>query len=118
MRFPLGGQSKNFDSKKSRAEIVNLIPEADQKGDYKAVRRTEGLTLFASLPTQPVRSVPLVNDGFIYAVGGAVLYRVNSSGAFETLGSVGGSGSPDGPRVAAGRWPPGSCVPGPSHGRR
>lgn len=92
MKFSLGGQSKDFDSKKSRAQIINIIPEGDNKGDYKTLRRTEGLTLFATLTTGPVRSNLLVNDGFIYAVGGTVLYRVNSAGVIASLGTVGGSG--------------------------
>ena len=92
MKFSLGGQSKDFDSKKSRAQIINLIPEGDNKGDYKSLRRTEGLTLFSTLATGPVRSNLLVNDGFIYAVGGSKLYRVSSTGAASSLGSVGGSG--------------------------
>ena len=92
MKFPLGGQSKNFNSKKSRAEIINLIAEADKGGDYKAVRKAEGLTEFAVLGLQPVRSDPLVNAGFMYVVGGSTLYRVNLAGTVETLGVVGGSG--------------------------
>ncbi len=67
-RLPLGGSSKDFDSKKSRSEVVNLIPEGDKGGDYRTVRRADGLTSFATLPTKPVRSDPLVNAGYAYVV--------------------------------------------------
>ncbi len=92
MRIPLGGVEKNFDSKKSRAEIINLIPEGDKQGDYRAVRKVEGLTRFATLDTGPVRSDLLVNSGFVYVVSGSFLYRVNTLGTVTSLGSVGGSG--------------------------
>jgi hypothetical protein len=90
--FPLGGQGKDYDSKKSRGIAVNLIPEGNKDGSYRSVRRTEGLTLFATLTDGPVRSDPLVNAGYAYIVSGASLFRVNSSGAVENLGAVNGSG--------------------------
>lgn len=92
MKFLLGGTSKDYNSKKSISDVVNLIPEADKSGAYRTIRKAEGLTLFATLPTAPVRSVPLVNAGFAYVVSGTVLYRVNSSGIVEALGDVGGFG--------------------------
>ena len=91
MKFSLGGLQANYDSVKSRAEIVNLYAEVDKTG-YKTVRKCEGLTLFATLPLGPVRSEPLVNSGFIYVVSGSTLYRADGSGTVETLGLVNGSG--------------------------
>ena len=91
MKFSLGGTQANYDSVKSRAEIVNLYPEGDKSG-YKSVRKCEGLTLFATLPLGPVRSEPLVNSGYVYVVSGSTLYRANSIGTVETLGVVSGSG--------------------------
>lgn len=91
MKFSLGGQSKDYNSKKARGKIINLIPEGD-KGEYKTVKKAEGLTLFATLGLQPVRSDPLINGGFLYAVGGANLYRVTEAGVVTSLGAVGGTG--------------------------
>mgnify|MGYP003667061567 CR=1 FL=1 len=91
MKFSLGGQSKDYNSKKARGKVINLIPEGD-KGEYKTVKKAEGLTLFATLGLQPVRSDPLINGGFLYAVGGANLYRVTEAGAVTSLGTVGGTG--------------------------
>ena len=56
--FPLGGTSEDYDSKKSRTQVINLIPEGDKK-EYRTVRRVDGLTLFATLTDGPVRSDPL-----------------------------------------------------------
>ena len=91
MKFSLGGQSKDYNSKKARGKVINLIPEGD-KGEYKTVKKAEGLTLFATLGLQPVRSDPLINGGFLYAVGGANLYRVTEAGVVTSLGTVGGTG--------------------------
>jgi hypothetical protein len=92
MKLSLGGVSANYDSKKSRAELINLIAEGDKDGNYKCVRKCEGLTLFAALATGPVRSEPLINSGYAYVVSGAVLYRVDANGTPATLGTVNGSG--------------------------
>jgi len=91
LKFSLGGVQANYDSVKSRAEVVNLYPEGDKSG-YKTLRKCEGLTLFATLPLGPVRSEPFVNSGFVYVVSGSTLYRVDENGAVETLGVVNGSG--------------------------
>ena len=88
--FPLGGESSDFDSKKSRGEIINLIPEGNEK--YRSVRRTEGLTLFATLALGPVRSNILVNNSFAYVVSGSTLYRVTTAGVVTTIGAVNGTG--------------------------
>ncbi|MCK4726156.1 MAG: hypothetical protein KAT29_10145, partial [Anaerolineales bacterium] len=90
--FPLGGQNKEYDSKKSRGQVVNLIPEGDGDGSFRSVNRTEGLTLFATLPLGPVRSDPLVNAGLIYVVSGSALYRVDADGIATNLGTVHGIG--------------------------
>lgn len=91
-KFPLGGTSRDYNSKKSVSTVVNLIPEKDKSGAYRVIRKAEGLTLLATLPTLPVRSDPLVNAGFVYLVSGDILYRIDSDGAFTSLGTVGGSG--------------------------
>jgi hypothetical protein len=90
--FPLGGYNKEYDSKKSRGEVVNLIPEGSKDGSFRSVNRSEGLTLFATLPLGPVRSNLLINAGLLYVVSGSDLYRVTIAGVVTNLGSVGGSG--------------------------
>ena len=92
MKFSLGGISANYDSVKSRAEIINLRAEGDKETGYKTVKKCEGLTEWVELPTSPVRSDPLVNSGYVYVVSGSTLYRVNAAGTIETLGVVNGSG--------------------------
>jgi hypothetical protein len=91
LKFELGGVQANYDSVKSRAEVVNLYPEGDKSG-YKTLRKCEGLTLFATLPLGPVRSEPLVNSGYVYVVSGSTLYRADENGVVETLGVVNGTG--------------------------
>ncbi len=90
--FPLGGKSKNYNSKKSREQAVNMIIQTNQDGSFSSVDRAEGLSIFASGMEPPVRSNLLVNNNFIYVVSGAILYRINTSGAITSIGSVGGDG--------------------------
>ncbi len=90
-RFRLSGKESDYDSKKNRGRAINIINEGDGK-EFVSARRTDGLTLFATLPSGPVRSDLLVNNGFIYVVSGVTLYRVNDIGNVETLGDVGGIG--------------------------
>lgn len=92
MKFPLGGINADFDSKASRAKVVNFIPEADNKGNYRTVRKAHGLKDFSSWTGDPVRSDLLVNSGFIYFVAGLLLYRCTKGGVSTSLGSVGGIG--------------------------
>jgi hypothetical protein len=90
--FPLGGQGKDYDSKKSRGNVLNLYPEGSKDGYYRSVRRAEGLSSFAEIGADPVRSDLLVNAGFIYLVAGDSLYRVNNVATVTSLGAVGGTG--------------------------
>ena len=92
MDFSLGGQSKNFDSKKSRSEVINLYAEMDVKGNFKTAKKVEGLTDFATLASGAPRSNILINDGFAYVVAGSVLYRVTLAGVVTSLGAVDGVG--------------------------
>lgn len=91
-RFPLGGVERNYDSKKARSSVVNLIPEANKDGTYRAVRRTEGLTSFSDLPDGPCRSNPLVNSGLVYVVAGTSLISIDTNGTATNRGTVGGTG--------------------------
>ncbi len=91
-KIPLGGSDRNFDSKKSRQKLINLIPRASNNGTYREVNRADGLTLFADLTDGPVRSNLLVNDSLLYMVSGDSLFRVDVNGVVEDLGVVGGSG--------------------------
>jgi len=84
--------SSDYDSKKNRGQIVNLIAEGDQKTGYRSVRRCEGLSLFSNLTAGIPRSNLLVNDNYIYFVAGSSLCRVNYLGTEEILGTINGSG--------------------------
>ena len=89
--LPLGNSESDYDSKKSRGRLINMIPEGDKKG-YKSVRSAEGLTLFTTGMEAPMRSNLLVNGGYIYLVSGTKFYRIDSTGASTALGTVNGSG--------------------------
>ncbi len=91
--MPLGGDDKNFNSKKSREGVLNLLAEGTPDGTYKTVKDTPGLTVFADESTSgAVRSNMFVNSGFMYVIIGPDLFRVDQFGATTNLGVVGGSG--------------------------
>lgn len=90
--FPLGGTGKNFDSKRSRETLVNLLAEGTNEGAYRSVRRVEGLTEYINVPAGAIRSNMLPNANFVYFVAGSRLYRVSTDLAIEDLGIIGGAG--------------------------
>lgn len=90
--IPLGGSDRDYNAIKSRADVLNLLPEADKSGTYRAVKDVPGLTLFSTLTSGAGRSNLFVNSGFMYAIAGTDLIRANEFGTVTVLGSVGGSG--------------------------
>lgn len=91
-KIPLGGSERNYDSKKSRERVVNMMAESNADGSFRVIRRTEGLTQFVAFDRNPVRSNSLINGGYIYAVAGSHLYRTDKFAASSDLGEVGGVG--------------------------
>lgn len=92
-RIPLGGNDEAFDSKKSRADVINVLAEANQDGTYRTVKDGPGLTTVADeSPSGATRSNLFVNADFLYCVIGDRLFRFNEFFASEDLGEVGGSG--------------------------
>jgi hypothetical protein len=75
------------------SKLVNCYAEqgsGDQR-DLFAVMLIPGLTEFDELATYPVRGVHRMGDT-LYAVSGARLYSIDSSGTATDLGAIGGSG--------------------------
>jgi hypothetical protein len=89
--IPLGGSGANFDSKKSRGMIINMIAEADQNQNYSTVKRCDGLTNFATA-LGAARSNILVNGDHAYFISGTHAYRVTEGGLSQDLGIINGSG--------------------------
>ena len=94
MQIPLAVKSGDYNSVKSRGQLINMIAETNKAQDYLAVRRCEGLALYGTSPNgYPCRSNFLKNGDYIYYVAGTVLYRFDPpSGAPTSVGTVGGSG--------------------------
>lgn len=101
MRFPgfIGPsytlQSVNVDCQR----CVNLFPELNALGTGKerevaALVPTPGLTLLLTLATSPVRGLWRASNGTLFAVGGAVLYKVSSSWVATSVGTLSTSSGP------------------------
>ena len=90
--IPLGGSDRDYNAIRSRIGAINLLPEADATGQYRTVKDVQGLVTFAELISGAGRSNLFVNSGFMYAVAGADLVRMDEFGNVQILGVVGGSG--------------------------
>ena len=90
-RLPLGGTGANFDSKKTRGELINMIAESDKDKTYKTIKQCDGLASYATA-SDAIRSNILTNGGYAYFLSGANVYRMDNSQTVYDLGVVGGSG--------------------------
>lgn len=82
---------RDYDSDRSRAELVNLFPEQNNNGSFRSVRRCEGLTLFVKLDTSPVRSNFIILGSLLYVVSGSRFYSISKTKVATNLGEVGGT---------------------------
>jgi len=89
VNVPLGGASFEYNSRKSRATIINGYIEANKQGNFTRIRRYPGLDPIAQVGDGPIRGM-LSTDKFLYVVSGGKLYRLGSSLVVEELGAVGG----------------------------
>lgn len=93
IELPLGGEDANYNSRKSRQALLNLLAEASADGTYRTVKDTPGLTEVADLSASgAIRSNLFVNSGFMYVVAGGALYRLDQFLTPTLLGTVNGSG--------------------------
>lgn len=90
--LPLGGSSKNYDSKLGRGNAINLIPEMNLDGTFKRVVSNEGLLAWQTAGDGPIRSNLWLNSGYVYFVSGDALMRVDANKSVSDLGDVFGSG--------------------------
>lgn len=91
MDIPIGIQAADYDSVRSKGNLVNMLAEVNKDGSYLAVRRCYGLKEIHSIGTSPIRSNILVNSGYMYFVMGANFYRADES-SYDLLGVVNGIG--------------------------
>ena len=74
-RIQLGGQSRDFDSRYSRQEVINCYLDTDNDGSFKRLARTPGFTDFITLGNGPIRGMHVAAD-VLYVVSGSGFYRV------------------------------------------
>jgi hypothetical protein len=94
MKTPILGQAyvaRSVNAADNR--MVNLFPEAIPNEGKEAgfLNRAPGLSLLTTVGTGPVRGLWSF-EGFMYAVSGNTLYKINSSYTATALGTVVGTG--------------------------
>jgi len=72
--IPLGGASKDYDSRQSREEAINCYIETDG-GNFRSLKRVPLFKDFITLGSGPIRGMH-VAAGVLYVVSGPTLYRV------------------------------------------
>jgi hypothetical protein len=92
MDIPLGINAANYNSVRSKGNLVNMLAEINKDGSYVAVKRTDGLTLQFTSGDFPMRSNIHNNGGYMYFLNGSDLYRSLDGTSATSLGAVGGIG--------------------------
>jgi len=96
-RIRLGGQSKDFDSRQSREDVINAYIETDDTGQFQRLINTPGFVDFITLGSGPIRGLHVAAD-VLYVVSGGEFYRlsVNPVGSVqaEIKGTVAGFSGP------------------------
>lgn len=90
-QIPLFGDSlKSITPNLTGQRRVNCYYDIRSDGDKNAVavKATPGLTLFAALPTSPVRGF-VEAAGYLYVVAGNVCYQVSQNGGWMELFTFG-----------------------------
>ena len=89
--IPIPGKDKDYDSRKSRAQLINLMVDVNQDGSFKAITKREGV--FASDTTSGGDSLTsnFSTDGHgdTYVSGTTNLYFVNGDGTLTSKGAHG-----------------------------
>jgi hypothetical protein len=94
MKTPILGQAyvaRSVNAADNR--MVNLFPEAIPNEGKEAgfLNRAPGLSLLTTVGTGPVRGLWSF-EGFMYAVSGNTLYKINSAYVATALGTIAGTG--------------------------
>lgn len=94
--FPIVGGAYSDDTRPwSVQDTVNYIPEPAERGGTRSgglLRGVPGMALFsASMPAEPVRGLHNA-EGVLLAVVGTTLYRIDTEGQAQAIGTVPGVG--------------------------
>lgn len=89
-RIPLGGVSRDYNSRKGRPRSLNGYIETNKDRTFIRHRRAPGLTNPIAVGLGPIRAMYRLKD-WVYVVSRDKLYRYNATGTVQELGVVGGS---------------------------
>lgn len=86
--IPVGGFTKNYDSRRGRGDLINAQVEFNGQGDFFRIRKSAGLKEFRDIGSGPIRGMFRVK-GTVFVASGSKLFAVTLSGSTE-LGDIGG----------------------------
>lgn len=91
-QIAFGGNSSDLNSRRMRSEIINGYFQTDKKGEFKRIRRAQGLKPYVQVGEGPIRGMLAVR-GELFIVSGTELYTVDQFREATFLGDVGGAGN-------------------------
>lgn len=89
--IPLPGKDKDYDSRKSRAQLINLMVQTNQDGSFRSIIKREG-TVTVNTTTQSdniISNLYIGSDLSTYFVGRTNFYRIVLGGVLVDLGAHG-----------------------------
>lgn len=89
-RIPIGGQSKDLHSRRSREEAINCYLETNQDGSFKRLVRAPCFRLGTTLGSGPIRGMYSGPEA-MYVVSGDEFYRVTVSAFGAMNGTLKGN---------------------------
>lgn len=90
--LPIGGFSRDYDSKKSVGAAINAIITGNEDGSFQVAGRTDGFSVFVDVGVGPIRSNYISLGGLVYVVSGPDLYQIDQNGGTTLIQSIGGAG--------------------------
>lgn len=79
--LPIPGKDKDYDSRKSRAKLINLMVDVNQDGSFKSINKREGVEVHDTTTQNDaiVSNFHIGNDGRAYFCGTTNIYALSGT---------------------------------------
>lgn len=89
--IPIPGSDSDYESRKSRAKLLNLMVDINKDGSFKAIVKREGyeVAFNTSVGDNIVSNLHIMNNGSVLFAGATNVYEINQNGALFDRGAHG-----------------------------
>lgn len=85
--IPIPGADKDYESRKSRAKLINCMVETNRDGSFKAIVKREGVDVFGDTTengaSDGIISNLVVSDQEVFFAGTSNIYAININATFD-----------------------------------